>query len=321
MTPLYLNGRRVTSGECHPVFNPWNGAHLADVCLADAAQIGDAVASAHAAFQTTRKMTADARAVILENISRLIDDRRADFVATIIAEAGKPVVFAEAETERARLTFRFAAALALSDEGHGITMDASAPGAGHFGMVKRFPMGVILGITPFNFPLNLVAHKVAPCLATGNTMLLKPSPKAPLSSLLLAEVLDAAGVPPGQINVVPFHTGHIPPLLEDPRIKMVSFTGSASVGWRLKSQAVRKKVTLELGGNAAVVVEPDCDWRAAFPRSPRQPSATPANPASASSASLSIRRSTPCSAKRLWPSPETGSLSATPRQKRPSSAR
>ncbi|MEI6494409.1 MAG: aldehyde dehydrogenase family protein, partial [Verrucomicrobiota bacterium] len=208
--PLYINGRHVGSTSSRGVTNPWNGSHLANVCLADAAQVEEAIASAHAAFQTTRKMTADARAVILENIAAVIAERRADFVSTIVAEAGKPVTFAEAETERARLTFRFAAALALSDEGHGLAMDASAPGVGHFGLVRRFPIGVILGITPFNFPLNLVAHKVAPCLATGNTMVLKPSPKTPLSSLLLAEVLDAAGVPPGQINVVLFDHEHIP---------------------------------------------------------------------------------------------------------------
>ncbi|MFA7233132.1 MAG: aldehyde dehydrogenase family protein [Terrimicrobiaceae bacterium] len=264
--PLYINGRHMASGRSHAVTDPWNGARLAEVCVADDAQVEEAVASAHAAFQVTRKMTANARAVILEDIAELIEERRAEFVSTIVAEAGKPVTFAEAETERARLTFRFAAALALSDEGHGIAVDASPPGAGHFGIVRRFPVGVILGITPFNFPLNLVTHKVAPCLATGNTMILKPALKTPLSSLLLAEVLDAALVPPGQINVVPFHHERIPPLLEDPRIRMVSFTGSARVGWRMKSQAAKKKVALELGGNAAVVVEPDCDWRAAIPK-------------------------------------------------------
>lgn len=264
--PFFINGRRVISTKIHTVTNPWDGLPLDGVCLAGEAQVEEAVASAHAAFQTTRKMSAGSRAAILENISVLIAERRADFVSTIVAEAGKPVTFAEAETERARLTFRFAAALALSDEGHGVAMDASAPGAGHFGLVKRFPTGVILGITPFNFPLNLVAHKVAPCLATGNTMVLKPALKTPLSSLLLAEVLDAAGVPPGQVNVVPFNHEHIPPLLMDSRVKMVSFTGSAGVGWRLKAQAAKKKVALELGGNAAVVVEPDCDWRAAIPK-------------------------------------------------------
>ncbi len=264
--PFFLNGRHVTSAQTQEVRNPWNGSPLADVCVADGAQVEEAVATAHEAFRKTRKMSADARAAVLENICTLIDERRADFVSTIVAEAGKPVTFAEAETERARLTFRFAAALALADEGHGIAMDASAPGAGHFGLVKRFPMGVILGITPFNFPLNLVAHKVAPCLATGNTMVLKPALKTPLSSLLLAEVLDAAGVTAGQINTVPFQHGHIDPLLGDPRIKMVSFTGSAAVGWQLKAKAAKKKVALELGGNAAVVVEPDCDWKAAVPK-------------------------------------------------------
>jgi len=264
--PFYLNGRHVVSKASHAVSNPWSGARLSDVCLADAKQVEEAVASAHAAFGISRKSSADARAVVLENICRFIAERRADFVSTIVAEAGKPVAFAEAETERARLTFRFAAALALADEGHGIAMDASAPGAGHFGLVKRFPIGVILGITPFNFPLNLVAHKVAPCLATGNALVLKPALKTPLTSLLLAEVLDAAGVPPGQINVVPFDHEHIPPLLVDPRIKMVSFTGSAAVGWQIKATAARKKVALELGGNAAVVVEPDFDWRTAIPK-------------------------------------------------------
>ncbi len=264
--PFYLGGGHVVSTASHAVRNPWTGAHLADVCLADAGQVEAAVASAHATFGTSRKTSADSRAVVLENICRLIAERRADFVSTIVAESGKPVTFAEAETERARLTFRFAAALALADDGHGIAVDASSPGAGHFGLVKRFPIGVILGITPFNFPLNLVAHKVAPCLATGNTMVLKPALKTPLTSLLLAEVLDAAGVPPGQVNIVPFNHEHIPPLLTDPRIKMVSFTGSAAVGWRIKAAAARKKVALELGGNAAVVVEPDCDWKTAIPK-------------------------------------------------------
>jgi len=187
-------------------------------------------------------------------------------VDVIVSEAGKPVTFAEAEVARAALTFRFAAALALADEGHCINMDASVPGVGYFGLVRRFPIGVLLGITPFNFPLNLVAHKVAPCLATGNTMVLKPAMKTPLTALLLAEVLHEAGVPAGQINVVPFSHDLVEPLLDDPRIKMLSFTGSVDVGWRLKARASKMKTALELGGNAAVIVEPDCDWHAAIPK-------------------------------------------------------
>jgi acyl-CoA reductase-like NAD-dependent aldehyde dehydrogenase len=196
----------------------------------------------------------------------LLAVRRKEFVDVIVAEAGKPVSFAEAEVDRARMTFQFAAALALADEGHAINMEASRPGAGHFGLVRRFPMGVILGITPFNFPLNLVAHKVAPCLATGNTMVLKPSPRTPLTALLLAEVLHEAGVPAGQINVVPFDHELVGDLLSDPSLKMFSFTGSAEVGWHLKARAGKLKVALELGGNAAVLVEPDSDWHSAIPK-------------------------------------------------------
>ncbi len=266
MKPFYLEGAWEESSASHTVTNPWNGEPMADVSLADAGQVERAVASAHAAFGITRSQPAWRRSQVLTRIADLIGERRTEFVDTIIAEAGKPVVFAEAETDRAQMTFRFAAQLALADEGHGIRMDGSPPGVGHFGLVKRFPMGVILGITPFNFPLNLVAHKVAPCLATGNTMVLKPALKTPLTSLLLAEVLHEAGVPAGQINVVPFDHEHIPPLLTDPRIKMLSFTGSAEVGWKLKSDAAKMKVALELGGNAAVVVEDDADWKPAVPK-------------------------------------------------------
>lgn len=265
MKPFYLEGRWETSEQSHAVLNPWSGEKLADVCLADASQVEQAVASSHEAFRKVRSQPAWERSKILTQIADLIGERRADFVATLVAEAGKPVSFAEAEVDRTKMTFRFAAQLALADEGHGIRMDGSPQGQGHFGLVRRFPMGVILGITPFNFPLNLVAHKVAPCLATGNAIVLKPALKTPLSSLLLAEVLHEAGVPVGQVNVVPFDHEHIPPLLTDERIKMVSFTGSAAVGWKLKSDAAKMKVTLELGGNAGVIIEPDADWQAAIP--------------------------------------------------------
>jgi len=265
MKPFFLNGTWVGSPDPWSVHDPWSGKKLADVCVANSEQVGAAVASCHAAFAETRKMTASARSLILDKICAILARRREEFAAVIREEAGKPVSFAEAEADRAISTFRFAAALALADDGHGIAMDASAPGAGHFGMVRRFPVGVILGITPFNFPLNLVAHKIAPCLATGNTMLLKPALKTPLTALLLAGVLEEAGVPPGQINIVPFAHEHVPALLDDPRIRMISFTGSAEVGWKLKAAAARKKITLELGGNAAVILEPDADWRAAIP--------------------------------------------------------
>ena len=266
MKPFYLDGRWVQTKTSEPVHNPWSGEKLAEVCMASAEDVERAVASAHTAFQKTRKIPAFERAEKLTAICDLLAKRRQEFVDVIVAEAGKPVSFAEAEVDRARLTFQFAAAQVLSDPGHGINIEASKPGAGHFGLVRRFPIGVILGITPFNFPLNLVAHKVAPCLASGNTMVLKPSPRTPLSALLLAEVLHEAGITAGQVNVVPFDHELIAGLLEDSRLKMLSFTGSAEVGWQLKSRAGKMKVALELGGNAAVVVEPDGDWRAAVPK-------------------------------------------------------
>lgn len=266
MKPFFSNGQWVAGSSHEAVHDPWTGEKLAEVTLADAAQVESAVAGAAEAFKTTRRMPASERAGILRTISDTIAARRSEFVSTIVAEAGKPVTFAEAEVDRAVLTFRFASAEALSDEGHGLAIDASAPGAGHWGFARRFPVGVILGITPFNFPLNLVAHKVAPCLATGNTMVLKPALKTPLSALLLAEALESAGVPSGQIQTIPFGHELVPDLLSDARIRMISFTGSAPVGWKLKGDAAKKKVALELGGNAAAVVEPDCDWRTAIPR-------------------------------------------------------
>jgi glyceraldehyde-3-phosphate dehydrogenase (NADP+) len=266
MKPFYLDGRWVQTKTSESVYNPWSGDKLAEVCTGSAEDVERAVASAHSAFQKTRKIPAFERAEKLNAVCDLLAKRRQEFVDVIVAEAGKPVTFAEAEVDRARLTFQFAAAQVLADPGHGINMEASKPGAGHFGLVRRFPIGVILGITPFNFPLNLVAHKVAPCLASGNTMVLKPSPRTPLSALLLAEVLDEAGIPAGQVNVIPFDHSHVAGLLSDLRLKMLSFTGSAEVGWQLKSRAGKMKVALELGGNAAVVVEPDSDWRAAVPK-------------------------------------------------------
>ena len=266
MKPFYLDGRWLETKTSEAVYNPWSGEKLAEVCTGSSEDVERAVASAHSAFQKTRKIPAFERAEKLTSICDFLAKRRQEFVDVIVAEAGKPVSFAEAEVDRARLTFQFAAAQVLADLGHGINMEASKPGAGHFGLVRRFPIGVILGITPFNFPLNLVAHKVAPCLASGNTMMLKPSPRTPLSALLLAEVLDEAGIPAGQVNVIPFDHSLVAGLLLDSRLKMLSFTGSAEVGWQLKSRAGKMKVALELGGNAAVVVETDSDWRAAVPK-------------------------------------------------------
>jgi glyceraldehyde-3-phosphate dehydrogenase (NADP+) len=163
------------------------------------------------------------------------------------------------------MTFTAAAEEARRQHGEVLDMDAFASGDGHVGLARRFPLGVVTAITPFNFPLNLVAHKVAPCLATGNTMIVKPATKTPLTALLLAEVLVEEGVPAGQVNFVTCSNDDAARLITDERVKKVTFTGSPAVGWKLKAQCGKKKITLELGGNAGVILHADADLAAAIP--------------------------------------------------------
>lgn len=264
--PFLLGGRAVTTAATAEVRNPWNGELVAEVCTAGAKEIGEALDLAAAAFGETRHAAPVERSRLLHKIAEAIGKRADDFVGRLVTEAGKPVSLAKIEVQRAQSTFELAAAAALEPNGHPIEMGATPAGAGHVGLARRFPIGVILGITPFNFPLNLVAHKVAPCLATGNTMILKPALKTPLCALLLGEILAECGAPAGQVTFLPFSHEHVDTLLRDPRVKMLSFTGGVDVGWQLKSKAVKQRVALELGGNAACVVEPDSAWREHAPK-------------------------------------------------------
>ena len=259
--PFLLGDHSVRTEETAAVHNPYDGALVAEVCMAGAKEIGEVLDLAACTFKEARQTEPVERSRLLRRIADAIGRRADEFVELLIAEAGKPVALATIEVQRAQSTFELAAAGALEPNGHPIEMGATPAGAGHSGLARRFPLGVILGITPFNFPLNLVAHKVAPCLATGNTMILKPAMKTPLCALLLGEVLAECGAPAGQVSFLPFGHQHVGPLLRDPRVKMLSFTGGVDVGWKLKSEAVKQKITLELGGNAACVVEPDSDWR------------------------------------------------------------
>jgi glyceraldehyde-3-phosphate dehydrogenase (NADP+) len=259
--PFLLGDHSVRTEETAAVHNPYDGALVAEVCMAGAKEIGEVLDLAACTFKEARQTEPVERSRLLRRIADTIGRRADEFVELLIAEAGKPVALARIEVQRAQSTFELAAAGALEPNGHPIEMGATPAGAGHSGLARRFPLGVILGITPFNFPLNLVAHKVAPCLATGNTMILKPAMKTPLCALLLGEVLAECGAPAGQVSFLPFGHQHVGPLLRDPRVKMLSFTGGVDVGWKLKSEAVKQKITLELGGNAACVVEPDSDWR------------------------------------------------------------
>ncbi len=184
---------------------------------------------------------------------------KTEFARTMTAEAGKPLTDARREVGRAIQTCSIAAEEAKRIGGEVLPLDWSPGMESHWGMTRRFPIGPILGITPFNFPLNLVVHKVAPALAAGNSILIKPAPQTPLTALLLGELLMEAGAPPGAVNVVPCDNTVAEQLVMDPRFKLLSFTGSASVGWMLKAKCGKTKVVLELGGNAAVIVEPDAD--------------------------------------------------------------
>ena len=248
------------------VINPYSGEEIAQVPLGDSQTVDEAIQVAHEAFAITRAETPHARGDLLQRVARRIEERREDFVETMIAEAGKPHTFADAEVTRAVITFNEASEEARRQHGELLSIDAYAPGAGHFGLMRRFPLGVISAITPFNFPLNLVAHKVAPGIAAGNTLVVKPSLKTPLTALLLAEVLVECGIPAGQVNFITCTDEESAALTTDPRIKMVSFTGSSAVGWRLKEQCGKKKITLELGGNAGVIVHDDANLESAIPK-------------------------------------------------------
>ncbi|HXJ73800.1 MAG TPA: aldehyde dehydrogenase family protein [Candidatus Dormibacteraeota bacterium] len=265
MPRLWIGGRWIETGAVLEVVNPVSGEPLARVPLGNEQTLEDALAAATRAFPMVRAQPAHARAMVLQAVARGLEQRRQEFIDTIVAEAGKPVTFAEAEVGRAIMTFTAAAEETRRQQGELLDLDGFPSGTGHFGVMRRFPLGVIYGITPFNFPLNLVAHKVAPCLATGNTMIVKPAPKTPLTALLLAEVLEQAGVTPGQINIVTCPNDLAGRLVGDARVKMVSFTGSPTVGWPLKERCGRQRITLELGGNAGVIVHEDADLDSAIP--------------------------------------------------------
>jgi glyceraldehyde-3-phosphate dehydrogenase (NADP+) len=251
------------AGGTDAVINPYNGEVVGHYTPASREEVHAALEAASEAFGRVRWIPASERLELLCRIAELISERTEALAALIRAEAGKPVLLARMEVERAAQTFRFAAQEASASHDRILELDASPAGENHTGLARRVPIGVILGISPFNFPLNLIAHKVAPCIASGNAILLKPSPRTPLTALALADILAAAGMPKGQVRILPFDHKLIPELLEKPAVKMLTFTGSAAVGWDLKRLAARQRVTLELGGNAAVIVHIDGDWETA----------------------------------------------------------
>ncbi len=256
---FYLDGRWVEQGDLVEIKSPFDGSVLARVFQGTRKHAEMAIAAAVKAFGTTRRLPAFERQRVLRKIAQGIGERKEEFARTLCLEAGKPIKAARTEVDRAIFTFTVAAEESTRNYGEYLPLDWQEFTAGRWGIVRRFPLGPIAGITPFNFPLNLVAHKLAPAMAAGCPIVLKPAPQTPLCALLLAEVVQQAGWPDGGLSVVPLSNDDAGLLVTDDRIKLISFTGSASVGWDIKRRAGKKKVLLELGGNAAVVVHGDSD--------------------------------------------------------------
>lgn len=252
----YIAGEWKDGNEHIEVLNPYSNEVVGTVPKAEKSDLEDAVAAALEGFRISKSLTAHERAGILERVSEKIAQEENDLARTIALESGKPMKYARGEAKRAHETFKFATGEARRIYGEVIPMDAASRGKDYFGFYQRVPKGVILAITPFNFPLNLVAHKVAPALASGNSVILKPASVTPLTSLKLGHILEDAGLPAGILNIIygsGNDVGRV--LVKDDRIQMVTFTGSLPVGETIKREAGFKTVTLELGNNAAVVVE------------------------------------------------------------------
>jgi glyceraldehyde-3-phosphate dehydrogenase (NADP+) len=254
-----LNGEWRTDGAEMEVRAPSDQRLVARIARARREHVEAAIAAASQAFEVTRKLGAYERQRVLREVAAGLARRREEFERTLALEAGKPLKSARAEVDRAIFTFTIAAEESTRIYGEWLPLDLQAATAGRWALVRRFPVGPIATITPFNFPLNLVAHKWAPAIATGCTVVHKPASQTPLSSLLLAEVVEQAGWPAGGLNVLPMAAAEAEPLITDERVKKLTFTGSAEVGWDLKKRAGKKRVTLELGGNAAVIVHHDAD--------------------------------------------------------------
>jgi acyl-CoA reductase-like NAD-dependent aldehyde dehydrogenase len=255
---LLLDGEWIDTGEWQDVDSPYSGETVARVARASAEHARKALDAAERAMRSP--LPAHERAAILDRVAALLKERHDEVAQTISAEAGKPMKAARVEAERAASTYTMAAVEARRLSGEVVPMDASAAGVGKVAYTMRVPIGIVGAITPFNFPLNLVAHKVAPALAAGCAVVLKPAGHTPLSALLLGELETEAGLPPGWLNVLVGPSAEIGDVIvEDERVKLITFTGSSGVGWKIRERAVKKRVNLELGNATPVVVEADAD--------------------------------------------------------------
>jgi glyceraldehyde-3-phosphate dehydrogenase (NADP+) len=256
---MFIGGEWLDSKDENQVINPYDATFVARTFFASKEQLNLAVEAAQSSFSVTKQLLPFEKEAVLDQIISGIKERHEDFVQTIIAESGKPRVYAEGEVNRALQCLKVAKEECKRVSGEIIDLSWTNIGTPKKGMIEYFPIGVVAGITPFNFPLNLVMHKVAPAIAVGCPIIIKPASKTPLTALLLAEVIEKSDWPKGAFSVIPCSREVGQALVEDERIKLLSFTGSPVVGWKMKSNAGKKKVVLELGGNAAAIVHKDTD--------------------------------------------------------------
>ncbi|GAO06712.1 aldehyde dehydrogenase family protein [Streptomyces lydicamycinicus] len=268
-TAFWLAGREATGEATFDVTSPWDGRLVGTVSVPTEAQVEEAIAASVAVQEELAATPAHVRAAALDHVHRRLVERTEEIARLISAENGKPMKWARGEVGRAVSVFRFAAEEARRfNGGEAQRLDTDAGGAGRLALTRRFPRGTVLGIAPFNFPLNLCAHKVAPAIAAGAPIILKPAPATPLSGLILGELLAETDLPAGSWSILPVPNDRMPALVQDERLPVVSFTGSEKVGYAILDSVPRKHCTLELGGNGAAVVLPDfsseadLDWAA-----------------------------------------------------------
>ncbi len=257
--PIYIDGSFEKTGNALNVTNPFDDSVVGTTWLAGPDELERATQAAETAFRTFGKSAVYDRVDLLKGLAAKLRERRSDVIDLIVGEAGKPVGEATVEVDRGVFTIETAAEEAKRIQGDVIPLDLLPSSKGRFGIVRRFPIGPVAGISPFNFPLNLALHKVAPAIASGNTIVLKPPTLCPLTMLLIAQLADEAGVPKGVLNVLPMDRTTGDQLVSDDRFKLLSFTGSPDIGWDMKRRAGVKPVVLELGGNAGVLVDDDAD--------------------------------------------------------------
>ena len=254
-----LDGRWAADGEVVEVHAPYDHEVVAAITYANRKAAEAAIAAATRAFETTRRLPAYERQRALRAVSEALRARREEFASTLAREAGKPIRAARNEVDRAVFTFQVAAEEATRIGGEVLPLDLQPAATGRWAILRRFPIGPVSAIIPFNFPINLAAHKLGPAMAAGCSVILKPPPQDPVSTMMLGEVIQAAGWPDGAVNILPLSNDDAGPLVTDERIKLLTFTGSGSVGWELRKRAGHKKVVLELGGNAGCIVHSDAD--------------------------------------------------------------